>query len=82
MKRNGVINIARFPVGTPAPRRVRDYGTQDRDSGRFENAAPLLTLHNEEDFEKPIARRGTLTRTKALLLAAVRLWELKRGLRE
>ena len=82
MKRNGVINRARFAVGTPAPRRARDYTTQNRDSGRSENAGSLLIVHNDEDFEKPIARRGTLTRTKALLLAAVRLWELKRGLRE
>ena len=33
-------------------------------------------------FETTMAAAGTLTRTKALLLAALRVWELKHRIRE
>jgi hypothetical protein len=32
--------------------------------------------------EPPLAAIGTLTRTKRLLLAALRVWELKQGIRD
>ncbi|MBA3961913.1 MAG: hypothetical protein H0X40_08435 [Chthoniobacterales bacterium] len=35
-----------------------------------------------EDGEKARPAVGTLTRTKSLLLAALRVWELKQGIRE
>ena len=34
----------------------------------------------EEEAKRPAV--GTLTRTKSLLLAALRVWELKQGIRE
>jgi len=82
MKRNGANNRARFEEETAVPRCASDSKAQDGYSGRFQNGSPFLALNSEADFEKPIPRTGTLTRTKALLLAAVRVWELKRGLRE
>ena len=35
-----------------------------------------------EEVEKTRPAVGTLTRTKSLLLAALRVWELKQGIRE
>lgn len=32
--------------------------------------------------EPPLAPKGTLSRTRRLLLAALRLWELKQGVRD
>jgi len=36
--------------------------------------------HDDDDFSRPAV--GTLTRTKALLLAALKVWELKNGIRD
>ncbi|MGI8431530.1 MAG: hypothetical protein ACR2MW_04460 [Chthoniobacterales bacterium] len=41
------------------------------------NKAPKAT---GDDAPRPAV--GTLTRTKSLLLAALRVWELKQGIRE
>lgn len=81
MKKNGVINGDGFAAGTAASRGVDDCKAQDSGLARDENPAPLLSPDINEDFDLPIARAGTLSRTKTLFLAAVRLWELKRGLR-
>jgi hypothetical protein len=35
---------------------------------------------DDDDFTRPAV--GTLSRTKSLLLAALRVWELKNGIRE
>jgi hypothetical protein len=43
---------------------------------RPKNATPM----DEDDVVRPAA--GTLSRTKTLLLAALRVWELKNGFRD
>jgi len=37
---------------------------------------------NGKFVERALSAPGTLARTKALLLAALRVWELKRGIRD
>jgi len=81
MKRNGVINGDRLTDGTAATRGVDDCKTQNGGLTRDENPAALPGPDIDEDCDLPIARAGTLSRTKTLFFAAVRLWELKRGLR-
>lgn len=44
--------------------------------------SPKSTTAKTGDSEAPRPAVGTLTRTKSLLLAALRVWELKQGIRE
>ncbi len=61
-----------LPVSESAARRVRKSKTQrkTRSRSRNGNAAPPAKVREP-------APVGSLTRTKALLLAALRVWELK-----
>lgn len=42
--------------------------------------AKKVTKKKDEELNRPAV--GTLTRTKSLLLAALRVWELKQGIRD
>ncbi|HEY2711031.1 MAG TPA: hypothetical protein VGI60_00845 [Chthoniobacterales bacterium] len=59
-----------------------------KDTTITRNIAPVRAVEEEQDLDSELdaelSRRpgvGTLARTKNLILAAVRVWELKRGLR-
>ena len=60
-----------LPVSESAARRVRKPKAQRRGRVRAKSAAVSPT------GEREMAAVGTLTRTKSLLLAALRVWELK-----
>ena len=64
-------------VSERTARRVKKGKTQKRPRGRGRNGK---TANN--DVGTPMAAAGTLTRTKALLLAALRVWELKHRIHE
>jgi hypothetical protein len=63
-------------VSEATTRRVRKNKTHKRSRNRGRNGK---TSHPPETT---MAAAGTLTRTKALLLAALRVWELKHRFRE
>lgn len=68
-------------VSESAARRVKKARGQKRSRGRGRNgkgSSPQTT----PDPATTMAAAGTLTRTKALLLAALRVWELKHRIRE
>jgi hypothetical protein len=65
------MNSGHLPVSESAARRVRKSKTR-KPRGRGKNGASAQAV------EPPLAAAGSLTRTKALLLAALRVWELKR----
>jgi hypothetical protein len=58
-----------LPVSESAAKRVRKAKTQRKTKARQRTATAKVTEH------APAA--GTLARTKSLLLAALRVWELK-----
>jgi hypothetical protein len=60
-----------LPVSEKAARRVRKPKAQRKTRGRGRNGTAA------SDKERVPAAIGSLTRTKALLLAALRVWELK-----
>jgi hypothetical protein len=66
-----------LPMSESAARRVRNSKARRKSRGRPKNAA---TAHS--NGERELAAAGSLTRTKALLLAALRVWELKHRMRE
>ena len=66
-----------LPVSESAARRVRKPKAQRRGRPRGKNATAA-----HPDGERENAAVGTLTRTKALLLAALRVWELKHRIGE
>ncbi len=57
--------------------RLQDPKARRKRRGRPKNAA---TAHS--DGERELASVGSLTRTKALLLSALRVWELKYRIRK
>ncbi len=59
-------NLQRLPKKKAAPKSKRTTRNKAKATG--------------EDAPRPAV--GTLTRTKSLLLAALRVWELKQGIRE
>jgi hypothetical protein len=61
-------------------RRVRKPKAQKRTRGRRRNGKTGAQARS--DYDTNMAAAGTLTRTKALLLAALRVWELKHRIRE
>lgn len=61
-------NVGHLPVSETAARRVR--------STKPRRGRPRKNNSNENVVREPAAV-GTLTRTKSLLLAALRVWELK-----
>lgn len=59
-------------------RRVKKTKSQKRSRSRGRNGKNATT----SDPATTMAAAGTLTRTKALLLAALRVWELKHRIHE
>ena len=67
------MNSTKLSANPSANRRGRKSKTQRR--GRSRTGATTSAAHARP--EREMAAAGTLTRTKALLLAALRVWELK-----
>ena len=65
-------------VNESATRRVKKTKAQKRGRGRGKNGKGP----NAAQYDASMAAAGTLTRTKALLLAALRVWELKHRIHE
>jgi len=63
-----------LPVSESATRRVKKTRAQKRSKPRGRNGKGSEA---KPDPATTMAAAGTLTRTKALLLAALRVWELK-----
>ena len=59
-------------VASPAPRTLRKTAKPRKKAGR-----PRSCSNGHKNGEHAMAAAGTLTRTKSLLLAALRVWELK-----
>jgi hypothetical protein len=64
------MNSGHLHVTSPAARTVRKTKAKKK-AGRPRNSS------NGHNGEHAMAAAGTLTRTKSLLLAALRVWELK-----
>jgi hypothetical protein len=62
-----------LPVSEPAARRARKSKARRRSRPRKQSGT-----NAQINDEPELAPAGSLTRTKALLLAALRVWELKR----
>jgi len=71
------MNSGHLTVSESAARRVKKNKTQKRPRGRGRNGKSASSSHSGADPATTMAAVGTLTRTKALLLAALRVWELK-----
>ena len=69
-------NSAHLPVSESPARRVRDSKTRRKSKAKSKAGAAA------PNRERELAAAGSLTRTKALLLAALRVWELKHRIRE
>ena len=61
-------------------RRVRKTKAQKRTRGRPRNGKTGAEARSQ--YDTTMAAAGTLTRTKALLLAALRVWELKHRIQD
>jgi hypothetical protein len=66
-------------VNEATTRRVKKPKAHKRSRNRGRNGK---TAQPSGPLETTMAAAGTLTRTKALLLAALRVWELKHRLRD
>jgi hypothetical protein len=73
-------NSGSLTVSESAARRVRKAKAQKRTRGRPRNGKTGAQARSEYDTN--MAAAGTLTRTKALLLAALKVWELKHRIRD
>jgi hypothetical protein len=69
-----------LPVSESATRRVKKTKGHKRTRGRGRNGKN--SGETKTDPATTMAAAGTLTRTKALLLAALRVWELKHRIHE
>ena len=69
-------------VSEATTRRVRKNKTHKRARNRGRNSKSAQANQSGHDVGTTMAAAGTLTRTKALLLAALRVWELKHRIRE
>ena len=72
-------NSGHLAVSEATARRVKKTKAHKRSRNRGRNGK---TAQSSGPLETTMAAAGTLTRTKALLLAALRVWELKHRLRE
>jgi len=71
------MNSGHLHVTSPAARSVRkNKATARKKGGRSRSSS------NGHNGEHAMAAAGTLTRTKSLLLAALRVWELKHRIGE
>lgn len=71
-------NSGHLPVSEKAARRVHKSKMQKRGRPRARNASS----NHASEGPREMAAVGTLTRTKSLLLAALRVWELKHRIGE
>jgi hypothetical protein len=71
-----IMNSGHLPVTSSAARSVRKNNKARKKPGRPRNGS------NGHNGEHAMAAAGTLTRTKSLLLAALRVWELKQRIGE
>ena len=69
-------------VSEASGRRVKKTKAHKRSRGRNRNGKTAQSGQTGSDCGTTMAAAGTLTRTKALLLAALRVWELKHRIRE
>ena len=60
----------------------RGKKTKAKKRGRARSRHGKNTQHTTGHYDTAMAAVGTLTRTKALLLAALRVWELKHRIHE
>ena len=72
-------NSGHLAVSEATARRVKKTKAHKRSRNRGRNGKSAQT---SGQFETNMAAAGTLTRTKALLLAALQVWELKHRLRK
>lgn len=73
------MSTAQLTVSESATRRIKKTKGQRRPRGRARNGK---SSQGTPDPATTMAAAGTLTRTKALLLAALRVWELKHRIHE
>jgi hypothetical protein len=69
------MNSGHLTVSESTARRVKKAKAHRRSKGRQRNGKTGAQARHE--YDTTMAAAGTLTRTKALLLAALRVWELK-----
>jgi hypothetical protein len=72
-------NSGHLAVSEATTRRVKKTKAHKRSRNRGRNGK---TAQSTSELGTTMAAAGTLTRTKALLLAALRVWELKHRVRE
>jgi hypothetical protein len=70
-----IMNSGHLPVTSPTARTVRKAKPRKK-TGRSRSS------NGHHNGEHAMAAAGTLTRTKSLLLAALRVWELKHRIGE
>jgi hypothetical protein len=68
-----------FPVSETAAKRMRKKSASDK---ARKTRAGAHAKKGAKSGEPQLAAAGSLTRTKALLLAALRVWELKHRISE
>jgi hypothetical protein len=66
-----------LPVSESAARRVRNSKARRKTRGKSKTGPTA-----QADGHREMAAAGSLTRTKALLLAALKVWELKHRVRD
>ena len=69
-------------VSEATSRRAKKSKTHKRSRNRGRNSKSNQASQTGHEVGSTMAAAGTLTRTKALLLAALRVWELKHRIRE
>ena len=69
-------------VSETATRRIKKAKGQKRGRPKTRNGKGRSNAQGNVDPATTMAAAGTLTRTKALLLAALRVWELKHRIHE
>jgi hypothetical protein len=74
-------NSGHLAVSEAATRRIKKTKAQKRPRNHGRNGKNAQS-HAGNDVGRTMAAAGTLTRTKALLLAALRVWELKHRIRD
>lgn len=76
-KQRHMNGTGQLPVSESAARRVRNSKARRKSRPKAKGAATA-----QPNGQREMAAVGSLTRTKALLLAALRVWELKHRIRE
>ena len=74
------MNSGHLPVSSSAARPARKAKAARKKNSRSRNGSNGHS--NGNGHHPPTAAAGTLTRTKSLLLAALRVWELKHRIGE